>query len=396
MAKNRASRKERFFSTLIVLFFCFAVILVAAIVIDQKMTAAPDLPVQTAVSLPEETAAPLTLRVETTQMPAQTASETQTPEATPTAEAPQFEFLPIYTRAETDEKVIAVTLDDCSQIDNLRSAVVLCQQTNAKLTLFPLGQAVMKDGMRDALKLCVEQLGYEVENRTWSNAALYQLDDAQFASEIWTADIAVDYLFGADYDMHFFRMRGGSGTRDTRTHTYLKQLGYDAIVTWTAAASDYAAEDLCATLAPGNIYLFSTKSEDLEKLAVFLPYAQEQGYRFATLNELLGYEDNVITPIEGDILSQTLPALEKTDAVYTEQKLGDRTWQVYLIQSRLAELGYLPSDGADGMYGYSTSAAVSEFQAGCGLLGTGVADAATQTRLFAADAPAKPSADLFS
>ena len=58
------------------------------------------------------------------------------------------------------------------------------------------------------------------------------------------------------------------------------------------------------------------------------------------------------------------------------------------MQQRLAELGYLPAGGADGVFGESTSSAISKFQATAGMLGTGLCDAQTQTRLFAEDAPA--------
>ena len=96
--------------------------------------------------------------------------------------------------------------------------------------------------MDDIIRSCVRDLGFEVENRTWSNGQLYRLSETELAVEIWSADIAVDYVLGLDYDMHFFRMYGGSGARDTRTHAYLKQLGYDAIVTWTVSASTTSLE----------------------------------------------------------------------------------------------------------------------------------------------------------
>ena len=79
-----------------------------------------------------------------------------------------------------------------------------------------------------------------------------------------------------------------------------------------------------------------------------------------------------------------------------EQRLGDRAYQVYLIQQRLAALGYLPADGADGVFGDSTSSALCEFQAASGILASGVATTETQTRLFADDAAAKASASYFN
>ena len=62
---------------------------------------------------------------------------------------------------------------------------------------------------------------------------------------------------------------------------------------------------------------------------------------------------------------------------------GDR---VQTAQNRLIELNLL-RDSADGVYGSSTAAALSAFQAKLGMAATGAADVLTQERLFADDAP---------
>ena len=75
-----------------------------------------------------------------------------------------------------------------------------------------------------------------------------------------------------------------------------------------------------------------------------------------------------------------------TAADYIELKVGDAdsadgiAYIVYL-QNRLHELGYL-SDSADGVYGSGTEAAVAAFQKTNGLAITGIADVATQQKLF--------------
>lgn len=71
---------------------------------------------------------------------------------------------------------------------------------------------------------------------------------------------------------------------------------------------------------------------------------------------------------------------------YPTLRLGDRDGDdgaayIVFMQNRLIELGYL-HDSADGMYGENTEIAVSEFQKNNGLDPTGVADPATQQKLF--------------
>ena len=86
-----------------------------------------------------------------------------------------------------------------------------------------------------------------------------------------------------------------------------------------------------------------------------------------------------------------MPVLQDDAFLPVEMRLGDRSWQVLLIQQRLEALGYLAAGSADGVFGDGTSSAISQFQAVSGLLGTGVASTETQNRLFADDAPVNPN-----
>ena len=385
--KRKYSWRERFYSFLISIFCIAAAVLVVAIVADFKLNTGKKDAVQSAFQTSEATPEPLTLRAaEATTTPEVSANITPEPEEPEIAE-PSFEFLPVYSRANTTENVIAITLDDCAHLTNVKYAVMAAQEAGAKLTLFPMGQNVMGDGMAEVIRTCVFELGFEVENRTWSNALIYRLADKELAAEIWSADVAVDYVLNKEYDMHLFRMRGGLGVHDARTHAYLKQLGYDAIITWSASGPDLTAEELKQSLSPGNIYLFNSTEDDVKKMIELMQYAAARGYRMVTLNELLGYDENSYADPETSILSQTMPLLENYEPLMLSHQIGDRAWQVLLIQNRLAELGYLCEDGADGVFGAGTSSAVSAFQVNCGMLGTGVASTETQMRLFADDAP---------
>lgn len=401
MAKMKASRRERFFSTLILLLVICLIILVLAIVADSKLSRPSDRPTQSVGYETTSTPEPLTLSLLHSPTPpaepTPTPSPTPSPTPTPIPEV-VYDFLPVYTGAETEERIVAIVIEECENLDNLRMAIAGVHEIDptAKLTLFPLGQSVMKDGMKDILNLCVRQLGWQVENRTWSNALLHRLGNDQMSNEIWAPGIAVNYMLDADYKMHLFHMHGGSGTRDVRTHEYLKQLGYDGIVNWSRSAAKTDIDDLRRALKPGSIIAFTTSDSDLEKLSVFMNHAKEWDYRFVTVNELLGFEENTVGPAIEGLLAQTLPTLENYEPLYLEHRLNDRSYQIFLIQRRLGQLGYLPLDGADGVFGEATSAALSEFQAAAGLLGSGVATTETQIRLFAEDAPAKQMAELFN
>lgn len=67
---------------------------------------------------------------------------------------------------------------------------------------------------------------------------------------------------------------------------------------------------------------------------------------------------------------------------YTKVAYGDKGAQVTKLQKALIALGYLPSDAADGSFGYQTHNAVKAFQKANGLSADGIAGPATLTNLY--------------
>lgn len=84
--------------------------------------------------------------------------------------------------------------------------------------------------------------------------------------------------------------------------------------------------------------------------------------------------------------STTADEYDLENSEYTELELGDVSYDVYKLQERLAELGYLPSSPTD-TFGTVTQLALMDFQAKIGVEETGTADVYTLERLYADDAP---------
>lgn len=400
MSRKSYNRHDRFFTFLISALCLCAAVLVLAICIQSRLNAQPDTSVQVMAGAPDGTHEPLTMVAADTQLtPTPGPQITPTPE--PTATPEPFEYLPVYTRAETKEKVIAITLDDCSNLEALKYASLAAREYGVKLTLFPVASEVLKADNSAALRTCVFDFGFEVENRTLNNSTLYALSDFEMANEIWTADTAVDYALNKDYGMHLLRPKGGQGVNDPRTHAYLKQLGYDGFVTWNVSGTDRDINALKESLAPGNIYLFNCTKADVLKLAEFMKFAASRSYRMVTVNELLGFSANACADPTDDIINRKLPELENYEPPVMQYTLGDRSNAVYRLQLMLQKLGYLVDTSAtptptpegdatpaptffldsvistanlaDGVYGDNTSSAIMAFQASRGMPCTGVA-----------------------
>ncbi len=394
MSNNNRRTKGRFHliglaAALAVLALVFAVLFFLNPDSAQVFAPAGDGTGDLAVSLPtaEPTAAP-------TAEPATTAAAAPAvPTAVPTASATQdpdapFAYLPVVTRGDNLDKVIAITIDDCNEVENLKKICGMANHFGGDLTLFPIGENVENPELAEVLRGCVFQLGFQVENHTYSHARIFRLPEEEMAAEIWKQRDAVNRALGVNYQQSFLRMMGGDGAIDQRTHNYLKQLGYKGVAGWTISGSDATAQMLNHYLRPGAIFLFHATNGDTDMLEAFIPYAVNQGYRLVTLNELLGLPANTWTDLSTAETAAPAPAPYRTE--YIEQKTGDYSWAVVRIQQKLAELGYLGEEyqsaladsAADGVYGAGTAEAVARFQTDRGLPATGIADVATQQALL--------------
>lgn len=333
---------------------------------------------QAAVPAPAITFEPQATAVPT---PEPTPTPVPTPEPTPepTAEPTPFAYLPVVHHADIERNKIAVTVDDCYQVDNLKTIVSVAEENGAKLTLFPVGENLSKSGMADLLQRCAFKLGYEIENHTWSHSRIFRLPDEEMAAEIWKQDAALDKALGANYQAHFLRLMGGDGDTDPRIHSYLSKLGYLGIANWSVSGSDSDMKHIKAALAPGQIYLFHTTDPDTKKLQTFIPWAVSQGYELVTLNELFNLPANETSRLTDAAMPQ--PDADVDDGhTITE---GEYTWVTARLQDKLRQLGYLDLDGpSTGYYGEQTAKAVRAFQKANGLPETGEADLATQDRIL--------------
>ena len=73
----------------------------------------------------------------------------------PTAEADGY--LPVFSKAETTEKIIAITVDDCFQADNLRQIIQCAIDYGGKLTILPIGKNLERGKRAGGHPLCLRK-----------------------------------------------------------------------------------------------------------------------------------------------------------------------------------------------------------------------------------------------
>ena len=359
-----------------------AALIIALMIIILPKGPRVDRSVEAVAQLPAETAVPVEQPVEAdTPQPTPKPTPQPTPEPTPEVVSARAlsrpmptapGFMPVFSKANTEEKIVAITVDDCFQAENLQQIVDKALEVGGKLTIFPIGQNALKERQSQILKYAWEQ-GFELENHTFTHNGLFAASDQELADEVYQQQMALSYILGVEYQCHFLRPRGGDARGDQRMQMYAKQMGYYGIAHWSASG---AAEDakLAKNLKPGAIYLFHTTDKDLDKLLRFIPWVVEQGYQLVTLNEMFDYPENETSELTTPAKNRTSPPLEPYDVVYVPLKRTSYSWQAYLFQQKLIEMGYLTGE-PDGVFGEGCEAAVKAYQRDRGLEQTGVADA---------------------
>ncbi len=284
-------------------------------------------------------------------------------------------FLPVCHSKSTSQKVVALTIDDCNEADNLKEIISIIEKDGGKATIFPIGENVsfLAPTLRDAVSK-----GFEIENHTMSHSGLYHEDDAEFARQIWQQNYEVSKALGGNYQMHFLRPRGGDNRYDQRTHAYMRRMGYCGIAYWSQDGSHSTAKEIMKKLAPGDILLFHTTDEDVEIIRGLVPKLRSKGYRMVTLNELFGLEDNAVT---GPLSEPSVMPAQPYKRISQTLNPGDYLRDVYLMQQKLSELGYLDS-AYNGFFGQVTVKALQAFQLSAGLEPDGVCGSDTWNALF--------------
>ena len=288
-------------------------------------------------------------------------------------------FMPVFWKADTTEKIVAITVDDCNQVDNLQQIVDKAIEVGGKLTIFPIGQNVRRESVGKVLKYAYEN-GFELENHTFTHNGLYKCSNTRLAQEVYGQQLALCELLGKEYQPHFLRPAGGDARHDQRMQMYVKQLGYYGIAHWSASGAASKAT-LAKALEPGAIYLFHTKDEDREKLLDFIPWVVKQGYKLVTLNEMFGYPENETSELKTSIEKHKVPKLKSYKRVYTPLKKTTYSYYAYMLQAKLIKLGYLKGK-PDGVYGKGCEEAVKKYQKDHKLKVTGVADAKLLKKLL--------------
>ncbi len=200
----------------------------------------------------------------------------------------------IIWRVKTDQKVVALTLDDGPDPKYTPQVLALAHRKGVKLTFFLVGREIQLHP-----KLAKEEVaeGHVIGNHTWDHPVLSGRTTHQDISEIERCENEIERICGER--THLFRPPKGMWDGDT----FLAALdqGY-RMVLWsvtlehhTAKTPQAMAQRVINKIQPGMIILAHdgepchpvNREKTMKALPLLVEGLQKKGYRFVTVPELL-------------------------------------------------------------------------------------------------------------
>lgn len=213
-------------------------------------------------------------------------------------EAIEPPYITIYKRAETDEKKIAITIDDWWRPEKLKMFLDLADEYECKLTLYPVGVNLKKRD-KDMWQRAIDS-GHEIGNHTNTHVNLEKRSKESIFKQLTYMEKSLNKMLGYEYEIKTCRYPFGAGRHQSRKSLFAKtvrEAGYMHVVLWDVDTTD--AAKLLKSVKNGSIILLHGNARDYNCLKKALPVLQERGYEMVTVSELLGLTKTEPVPVYG-------------------------------------------------------------------------------------------------
>ena len=200
-------------------------------------------------------------------------------------------LLPVFYRANTGERKIAVTVSGNLNEGQLIRLTDAAQQVGARLTFFPTGEGVEKNV--DAWKM-VNLLGHEIESSGYRGKRFLDMSsEEEMSAELDSAVQALRDWIYADYQPHFIRTNDMYDDEYLPLHRLLKQHGFYGIARQSVQLSRQVTDEEIQSGVIVNMEIGSLSVDDLCRYLIHLH--NDLGFEIVSLNELFEYPPNYIS-----------------------------------------------------------------------------------------------------
>ena len=187
---------------------------------------------------------------------------------------------------DREQHRVALTVDDCYNIDHVQAVIDLCREYNVPVTFFVIGKALkVKD--REVWQSALDA-GCEIGNHTFSHARLPDLNRDGIISQLTRTQSRLDEVLGWHYAMQVMRPPYGRLSADPSHKSDLwvveaiEDAGYVHAVRWDVSQTDpgKALRDVQC----GSILLYHANPKDIRCLTRLIPNLVEAGYECVTVS----------------------------------------------------------------------------------------------------------------
>ncbi|MEM9987863.1 MAG: chitin deacetylase family protein [Bacteroidota bacterium] len=189
---------------------------------------------------------------------------------------------------KTDERIVALTIDDGPHIDNTPKILEILAQTQSQATFFLITNRV--DGAEDLVTEIVRK-GHEIGNHLTEDEPSIQLSPEDFEAKLVEAHQTLSKFAPMTW------LRPGSGWYTAEMiaiacqHHYQVALGSVFPYDTHAGSVWFASRFILANIHPGSIIVLHDGERrgqrTAETLANVLPVLKQRGYRVVSLSELV-------------------------------------------------------------------------------------------------------------
>lgn len=184
---------------------------------------------------------------------------------------------------------VALTVDDCYNIDHVQAVIDLCREYNVPVTFFVIGKTLkVKD--REVWQSALDA-GCEIGNHTFSHARLPDLNRDGIISQLTRTQSRLDEVLGWHYAMQVMRPPYGRLSADPSHKSDLwvveaiEDAGYVHAVRWDVSQTD--PDKALRDVQCGSILLYHANPKDIRCLTRLIPNLVDAGYECVTVSELL-------------------------------------------------------------------------------------------------------------
>lgn len=192
---------------------------------------------------------------------------------------------------DSDTDKIALTIDDCYDLEQMKRAIEICKKYGVAVTFFPLGQQIHPED-RELWQSAIDA-GCEIGSHAFRHTYLDGIANITILSNLGKTQEALDTALGYHYGIKSMRPPygsiGASGSADNkRVIAVLRKFGYNHIIRWNVSQTD--PKKAMKAIKPGCIALFHTRNKDINCLDTIIPKLLEKGLKPVTVCELLGFD----------------------------------------------------------------------------------------------------------